>query len=102
MAKLDKQNRLLIPKNLMKSTNIDFEKEVRLYLRGNEFYLDNPSFENRRIANLGSVNIESKGRICLTKSMRKFLQIDNNSEISCYLIDDKVTFKKIFFIPETR
>ena len=102
MAKLDKQNRLLIPKNLMKSSDTDFEEEVRLYVRNNKFYLDNPSLENRRIPSLGNLKIDSKGRFFLTKSMREFLRIDEHSEISCYLIDGKVTFKKIFFIPENR
>lgn len=102
MANLDKQNRLVIPRPLMLASTTDFSKEVRIYVKGNIFFLDNPSMKNRRIPNLGSVKVDCKGRFCIFKSARDFLRIDQSSQIYCYLHEDKVTFKRLLLIPENR
>lgn len=95
MAKLDKQNRFLIPHNLIHSSSTDFSKEVRLYIRQDDFYLDNPSSENRMVPNLGVVTLDSKCRLGFIKSIREFLKLDQSTEILCYLLNDKVTFRKV-------
>lgn len=95
MAKLDRQNRFLIPHNLITSSDTTFSKEIRLYVRQDDFYLDNPSKENRKVPNLGIVTLDSKGRLCFIKSIREFFKLDKSTEIICYLLDNKVTFRKI-------
>jgi len=94
MAKLDRQNRFLIPHNLIASSNTDFLKELRLYVRQDDFYLDNPSLENRTVPSLGVVTLDSKCRLGFIKSIREFLKLDQSTEILCYLLDDKITFRK--------
>lgn len=102
MAKLDKQNRLHIPKNLLEITTTDFSKEVRVYFRVKEIFLDNPSTKNRRECCLGVVTVDSKGRFFASKLIRDFLGIDSKSNITCFVHQDKITFRKLFFIPENR
>lgn len=102
MAKLDSQHRIIIPKNILKLAKTDFTKEVRLYVYGKDFYLDNPSSKNRRVSCLGEINLDPKGRFIIPKLARQALGLKANDNITCFLLEDKVTFRKIFFIPENR
>lgn len=102
MAKLDSQNRLLIPTSLIKSTNTNLQEEIRLYLCGQYFYLDNPSFENAKIPNLGQITLDSQHRLFVKAHMQEALGIDKNTNLTCFLLNEKITFKRVLFIPENR
>ena len=102
MPKLDKQNRIHVPKNLLRIAKTDFSKEIRIYLYGTDFYIDNPSVKNSRNACLGKIILNEKGRFTIPKLARQVLGLKENDNITCFLLDDKVTFRKIFFIPENR
>lgn len=102
MAKLDKQNRLLIPKNFLKIAKTDFSNELRIYLYGSDFYIDNPSAKNSRNACLGKITLNEKGRFTIPKLARDVLNLKPNDNVTCFILNDKVTFRKIFFIPENR
>lgn len=102
MAKLDKHHRILIPKNILKIANTDFSKELRLYQHGMDFYIDNPLPENRRVLCFGTITINDKGRFVVPKVARDVLGLKANDNITCFLLNDKATFRKVFFIPENR
>ena len=100
MAKLDNYNRLLIPRKLIKASDTDFSKEVRLFLRNDELFLDNPSEENNRMCCLGRVNIDYKGRFTVSNFIQKFLKTKEKTDFICYICNGKITFKTILLIPE--
>ena len=102
MAKLDSQNRILIPKSILEISKTDFTQELRLYLHGMDFYIDNPSTYNRSVSCLGAITINEKGRFTIPKIAREVLNLKVNDNITCFLLDDKITFRKVFFIPENR
>ena len=102
MSKLDNQNRLVIPKNLLEIAKFDINSEVRLYIRGKELYFDTPSKQNFRVHCVGTVKIHDNGRFHLPKLARDILNCKPDSNFSFYLYDGKICFKKIFFIPEIR
>ena len=102
MAKLDNQHRITIPKSILEIAKTDFTQELRLYVYGKDFYIDNPSKLNRRICCLGVITLDSKGRLIIPKIARQVLNLKANDNITCFLLDDKITFRKVFFIPENR
>jgi len=102
MTKLDKQNRLVVPKNLVEISDTDFSGDVRLFLWGRELFLDNPSKWNRKNSCLGEIQIDEHRRFIVPKLAREILNLKPNDNISFYVQYGKVTFKKVFFIPENR
>lgn len=102
MAKLDKQNRLIVPKELIEISDTDFTEDVRLFFRGKELFLDNPSRKNSRHNCLGEINLDEHRRFFVPKLARELLNLKPGDNISFYVQCDKVTFKKVFFIPENR
>lgn len=102
MAKLDKQNRLIIPKALIEISDTDFTGDVRLFIRGKELFLDNPSKKNSRHNCLGEIQLDEHNRFFVPKLARELLNLKPNDNVSFYVQYGKVTFKKVFFIPENR
>lgn len=102
MAKIDTQNRLVIPKGLMEISHTDFSKDVRLFFCGKELFLDNPSSKNSRRNCLGEVLIDEHNRFFVPKLARELLNLKAGDNISFYVRNDRITFKKVLFIPENR
>lgn len=102
MAKLDNQNRLIIPKNLLEIAELDIHSEVRLYIRGKELYFDTASHQNNKAYCIGTVKVQDNGRFHLPKLAREILNCKPDSNFTFYLYDGKIFFKKLFFIPEIR
>jgi AbrB family looped-hinge helix DNA binding protein len=73
-----------------------------MYLYGTDFYIDNPSEKNSRNACLGKIILSKKGRFTIPKLARQILNLKPNDNVTCFLLDDKVTFRKVCFIPENR
>ena len=102
MAKMDKQNRLVVPKNLMGISHTDFTKDVRLFFCGKELFLDNPSPQNSRRNCLGEIILDEHNRFFVPKLARELLNLKSGDNISFYVRNDRVTFQKVLFIPENR
>ncbi|MBQ8043470.1 MAG: hypothetical protein IJ272_04900 [Clostridia bacterium] len=102
MAKLDKQNRLIVPKSLIEISDTDFNEDVRLFFRGKELFLDNPSNKNSRHNCLGEIQLDKHNRFFVPKLARELLNLKPGDNISFYIQNGNVTFKKIFFVPENR
>ncbi len=102
MAKLDKQNRLVVPQELIKISHTDFSKDVRLFFCGKELFLDNPSLKNSRRNCLGEIALDEHSRFFVPKLARELLNLKPGDNISFYVRNDRITFKKVFFIPENR
>lgn len=102
MAKVDKQNRLVVPQSLIQISRTDFSKDVRLFICGKELFLDNPSPQNSRRNCLGEVSIDEHSRFFVSKLARELLNLKPGDNISFYVRNDRVTFKKVLFIPENR
>lgn len=102
MAKLDKQNRLIVPKGLIEISDTDFKGNVQLFFKGKEFFLDNPSKKNSRHNCLGEIQLDEHNRFFVPKLAREVLNLKPGDNIISYVQYGKVTFKKVFFIPENR
>lgn len=102
MAKIDKQNRLVVPQSLTQISHTDFSKDVRLFFCGKELFLDNPSAKNSRRNCLGEVFLDEHNRFFIPKLARELLNLKPGDSISFYVRNNRVTFKKILFIPENR
>lgn len=102
MAKIDKQNRLVVPHNLMEISHTDFSKDVRLFVCGKELFLDNPYSKNSRHHCLGEIRLDEHNRFFVPKLAREVLNLKSGDNISFYVQNDRVTFKKVFFIPENK
>ena len=102
MAKIDKQNRLIVPESLIKIVHTDFTNDVRVFISGKELFLDNPSPKNSRRNCLGEVYLDEHNRFFVPKLAREILNLKPGDNISFYVRNDRVTFKKILFIPENR
>jgi len=102
MAKIDKQNRLIVPESLIKIVHTDFKNDVRLFICGKELFLDNPSHQNSRRNCLGEILLDEHSRFFVPKLARELLNLNPGDNISFYVRNDRVTFKKVFFIPENR
>lgn len=105
MLKLDKQNRLRIPKKLMKSADTNFEKEVKIYRHPhtcNEFYLDNSQNSiTSFIYDEGTAKIDNKGYLYFDEILQDVLNIfPSITYFSIYLQNGKVTFKTILSLEE--
>ena len=97
MKKLDKRNCYYIPKKLIQATDVDFSKEIRLYVGRFCHYLDNTHsyLNDRRIPDLGVVHIDSKGRLYFPAKVREHLRINKSTTIDCYISEGKITFMTI-------
>lgn len=94
MSKLDKQNRLQIPKGLLDLSRTDYTSEVRLYLNGDDFFLDNHLPQNLEKYCLGIITLDSKNRIYLSKRTQQTLKIKPGDNFYFFLYNDVITFKK--------
>lgn len=97
MAKLDSQNRLLVPKCILEASKTDFSKEVRIYIKDDELFLDNPSNDNKMIRCWGIVHLDRNRRFCVKKIVRKVFNINEETDISCFLLNGRITYKKEYF-----
>ena len=102
MAKLANQDRLTIPTNLIEISDTDFSGDVRLFYKGKQLFLDNPSKKNSLRNCLGEIHLDEQRRFFLPKLAREVFNIKSGDNITFYVLDGKVTFKKFFFIPENR
>ena len=102
MAKLDNQNRLTVPKALVEISDTDFNGELKLFFRGKELFLDSPSAKNFQRSCLGEIRLDEHNRFFVPKLAREVLNLKPGDNMSFYVVNGKVTFKKIFFIPENR
>lgn len=85
MTAMDKQNRLTITENIRDIVNLDFTKEIRIYLNitggnliilSNNTELDYPCF--------GIANFDAKYRFFLPKELRKLLRLTHESKLLVY------------------
>ncbi len=102
MAKIDNQNRLVVPKDLIKISHTDFSNELRLFVCGKELFIDNPSSQNSKRYCLGEVHLDDHNRFFVPKLARELLNLKSGDNISFYVQNNRVTFKKVFYIPENR
>ena len=102
MPKLDSQNRLNIPNQLMEIAETDFSSEIRIYATGKEMYLDNPSKKTSPKKCFGQVNVDQKGRFIVPKLLREIFNLKPGDNFALYVLNGRITFKKIVFIPENR
>lgn len=102
MAKLDSQNRLTIPKDLVEISDTDFNGTLLLFAKGKELFLDNSSQKNFKCHCLGEIHLDEHRRFFLPKLAREIFNLKPGDNINFYVLEGKVTFKKFFFIPEIR
>ena len=87
MLKLDKLNRIYIPSEIMKNSNVDFRKPVFFYLTShNTVFLANASHTYRYTANLGKAYLDNNNKLYIPQSVREMLHIkrDSNLLVYCY------------------
>ena len=102
MAKLDTQNRLTLPQALVEISDTDFNSDVRLFFRGKELFLDNPSPSNSKKNCLGEIHLDEHHRFFVPKLAREVFNLKPGDNINFYVLNGKITFRKFFFIPEIR
>lgn len=102
MSKLDNRNRLIIPKTLFEMTDKDFSDDVRIFFRGKELLFDNHSAQKCNRNWLSTVTINGNNRFHLPKLARALLNLHPGDNVNFYVYNEKITFKKVSFLPENR
>lgn len=93
--KLDKQNRLFIPKEVLELSTIDLTQEVRIYLQGNEFFLDNPHNKHINKDCLGKIKIHPKHHFFVPTQIRDAFRLVTGDIILCFIREGTITFRKV-------
>ena len=95
MTAMDKQNRLTVTENIRDIVNLDFSKEIRIYLNladntillSNDIELDFPCF--------GIVNFDKKFRFFLPKDVREYLQLTFENQLLVYSKKGNLVIQKV-------
>ena len=98
MTSMDKQNRISITENIRKIIQLDFSKEIRLYIRhkqGTPFIiLSNDA--NLELPCFGIIHIDPKFRFFLPKEVRTYMEITPQSKLLIYSFQGELTIKKLY------
>lgn len=97
MSKLNKENRLLIPKDILELSNVNLNEEVRIYLCGKEILLDNPSQKHHNMLCVGKANIDAQHRLFVTKLLRNAFCLTSESNVICYVREGTIILRKVVF-----
>lgn len=97
MISVDTQNRIAIPQAIREVAEIDFNKEIRLYIKrednrillllSNETNLDFPCF--------GKARIGDHFKFTFTKEIRKYMDITADSNLLIYSLKGVLTIEKL-------
>lgn len=96
MTSMDKQNRLTITENIRGIINLDFDKEIRIYLDfannntillSNDKELDLPCF--------GIVGFDPKHRFFIPKEIRQYLEITHETKLLVYSKKGNLVIQKV-------
>ena len=85
MTAMDKQHRLTITENIRDIVNLDFTKEIRIYLNiadGNTILLSND--KELDFPCFGVVGFDDKHRFFIPKEIREYLEITHESKLLVY------------------
>ena len=96
MSKIDAKNRIAIPNDLLSTLNTNFNSTLALYVKRKQIFLDNPSIENYCLPCLGRITIGKNNRFIIPQMARSIFNIHSGDEISFYIFEGKLAFKRIF------
>lgn len=94
MPKLDKQNRMVLPKRLMEISETNFAKNVMIFLREDTLFLDNICLNSCIYHNLGVIRLDSHNRFYVPKLAREFLNILPGDTVTCFVTNGQITLSK--------
>lgn len=95
MTYLDKQNRLVITQNIREVCDVDFEKEVRIFLyeRNDKKYLLLSNDINLKLPCFGIVHFDTKFRFFVPKELRRYLNLTTTSPLLVYSLNNHLLLK---------
>ena len=97
MTYMDKQNRIAITQNIREICNVDFEKEVRLFLyeRKGIKHLLLSNDKNLSLPCFGVVNFDAKFRFFLPKELRRYLNISSDCKFLVFSLNSHLLLKML-------
>ena len=96
MSKIDTRCRIALPRDLTLMVNTNFNANLRLYVKGQKLFLDNPSPENYNIPCLGEISLNETRRFVIPQMARNIFNLKPGDEIAFYISEGKLAFKRIF------
>ena len=92
MKKLDKENRVNLPKSVIEICDIDFTTDVMLYLytdyKPNALLLSND--KELALPCFGVVNFDDKKRFYLLKELRAYFKVKPKNELLIYCLNKRL------------
>ena len=95
MLKLDKQNRIHIPVEVLNASKINLNEDVMIYVEKDVFFISNPSAKFTKNMCFGKLYIDVHKRFVIPKQIRELMNIDRKANLLCFIKDNIITFKKI-------
>lgn len=97
MTYMDKQNRIAITQNIREVCNVDFEKEVRIFLyeRNGIKHLLLSNDINLNLPCFGIVRFDSKFRFFIPKELRYYVNITSDSKFLVYSLSSHLLLKML-------
>ena len=96
MTTMDKQNRLCVTENIRNIVNLDFSKEIRIYLNiadGNTLLLSND--KELDLPCFGGVNFDQKFRFFVPKDVRAYLELTDANKLLIYSKKGNLVIQKV-------
>ena len=94
MVKLDKLNRIHIPKRFLLFSKIPLESKMGLFFKDEELYIDSLSNATKKNPCLSIIRLDKYNNFFASQLVRKQLGIFPGSYITVYLKDGKITLSK--------
>lgn len=97
MITLDSQNRLAVNENLRKISNLDFQKEVRIFLqtKNNTSYMILSNERDLELPCFGIVNFNNKFRFTVPKDLRMHLNLTQETTLLMYCMQGNLIIQKM-------
>lgn len=94
MQRLDKKNRLIIPQSYFNLSDINFTRNVGVFLQWDQIFIANISHGNCKYHCIGKIRIDKSHRFVVPKLAREALKLNSSDDIMCYLSCDKIVYLK--------
>jgi len=95
MTRRYNQCQLTVPKGIWDISKIDPTKEIRLYVKEDVFFIDNPSDKHHNKECLGVVKLDPAHRFFIHRQIRRIYNLNSQTQFLCYLCEDVISFKII-------
>ena len=94
MVKLNKLNRIHIPKRFLLFSRVPIESNMGLFFKEGELYIDSLSNATQKNPCLSVVRVDKSNNFFVSQLVQKRLGIFPGSYLTVYLKDGKITFSK--------